>query len=50
MFKLLSIKVSSKIDKKFDAKFINKETKKEKTISFGSKKYRDYTLLNDKKK
>jgi len=49
MFKLLSIKVSSKIDKKFDAKFINKETKQERTISFGAKKYRDHTLTNDKK-
>ena len=49
MFKLLSIKVSSKIDKKFDAKFINTETKQERTISFGAKKYRDYTLINDKK-
>lgn len=49
MFKLLSIKVSSKIDKKFDAKFINKQTKQERTISFGSSKYRDYTLINDKK-
>ena len=49
MFKLLSIKISSKIDKKFDAKFINTQTKQERTISFGAKKYRDYTLINDKK-
>ncbi len=46
--KLKSINPSSKKDKKFDAVFIDKETKKEKKISFGAKGYRDFTLINKK--
>lgn len=49
MFKLIKIEKSKNKDKKFDATFFNKETKQEKTISFGAEKYRDYTLINDKK-
>jgi len=48
MFKLISIKQSSKIGKKYDAKFFNKKTNKNKIISFGSKGYRDFTLINKK--
>ncbi len=46
--KLKSINPSSKKDKKFDAVFIDKDTKKEKKISFGAKGYRDFTLMNKK--
>ena len=48
MFKLIKIEKSKKKDKKFDATFFNKENNKQKIISFGSKGYRDYTLINNK--
>ena len=49
MFKLISIKQSDKTAKKYDAKFFNKESNKNKIISFGAKSYRDFTLMNNKK-
>ena len=48
MFKLLSIKQSTKIGKKYDASFYDKDKNKYKMFSFGSKNYRDYTLINNK--
>ena len=48
MFKLISIKQSDKIGKKYDAKFFDKKTNKNKIISFGDKRYRDFTLINKK--
>ena len=48
MFKLLSIKQSSKIGKKYDATFYDKNSNKYKMFSFGAKNYRDYTLINNK--
>tara|TARA_R110002020_G_scaffold31156_6_gene97510 strand:- start:1114 stop:1443 length:330 start_codon:yes stop_codon:yes gene_type:complete len=47
MVKLLKVVSSNKKNKKFDAIF-KLDDDKEKTISFGAKTYRDYTLINNK--
>jgi len=49
MFKLMSVEKSNKENKKLKAIFEDKETGKEKIIHFGDSRYRDYTLINDKK-
>jgi hypothetical protein len=41
-----SIRKSKKVDKKYDAVFLNSTTGKEKLVSFGSKKEKDYTQHN----
>jgi len=46
--KLLSVTESPKADKKLMAVFENDETKRKKTIHFGSKNMDDYTLTKDK--
>tara|TARA_R110000803_G_scaffold125051_1_gene192784 strand:- start:390 stop:722 length:333 start_codon:yes stop_codon:yes gene_type:complete len=47
MVKLLKVLESKKNGKKFDAYFML-DNGKEKVVSFGSKNYRDYTLINNK--
>lgn len=46
-YELISIESSEKKDKKYDAKFREKDTKKEKVVSFGQKNASDYTKHKD---